>query len=89
MTSKLERKWWFALPVGALAAILTLHFVSSAGIEHPYNFSQWVLYFLCFTGLQRGLSFVSWLLVLGLSPQSKVLERTKQAKLLAQDDRRI
>ena len=77
MTSKLERKWWFALPVGALAAILTLHFVNSAGIEHPYNFSQWVLYFLCFTGLQRGLSFVGWLLVLILSPQSKALERTK------------
>jgi hypothetical protein len=77
MTSKLERKWWFALPVGALAAILTLHFLSSAGITYPFNFSQWILCAMCFTGLQRGLSFIGWFLVLSLSPQSKALERTK------------
>ena len=54
MTSKLEQKWWFDLPVGALAAILTLHFVSSAGIQLPYNFPQWVLFFLGFTGYSAG-----------------------------------
>ena len=77
MTSKLERRWWFATPVCALAAILTLNFVESAGIHHPYNFSQWVLYVLCFVGLQRGLSFMGWLLVLVLSPQSDVQKRTR------------
>lgn len=77
MASKLERKWWFALQVGALAAILTLHFVSSAGIAYPFNFSQWVLFFLSFTALQHGLSLVGWLLVFFLSPQSKAVERTK------------
>jgi type II secretory pathway component PulF len=77
MTSRLERKWWFAIPVSAIAAVLTLFIVNHAGIRQPYSFSQWVLFVLAFGGLQRGISLVGWLLVLALSPADKVLERTR------------
>ena len=77
MQSKLERKWWFSLPVIALAAFLTAYFMDSAEISRPYNFSQWVIYALCFAGLQRGLSFVAWLAVLGVSPSDGIRERLK------------
>ena len=77
MKSKLERKWWFLLPVSALAAFLTAYFMDNAEISRPYNFSQWVLYALCFAGLQRGLSFAAWLVVLGVSPSDGVIERMR------------
>jgi hypothetical protein len=77
MTSRLERKWWFAAPAGALAAIVTAYVMASAGIPRPYNLAQWALYVLCYIGLQRGFSFAGWLLVLCLSPSSKALERTR------------
>jgi hypothetical protein len=77
MTSRLERKWWFAAPTGALAVIVTVYLLDSAGIRSPYNFAQWTLYFMCFAGLQRGFSFAGWLLVLCLSPSNKALERTR------------
>lgn len=77
MISKLDRTWWFAMPISFLAAFLTLYVVSSAGIAQPYSFSQWFLYFMCFLGIHRGLSFLGWLLVVLMAPQSKVLERTK------------
>jgi len=77
MQSKLERKWWFQLPVSGLAAFLTVYFMDSAAISRPYNFSQWVLYIFCFAGLQRGLSFAAWLVVLGLSPAEGIRERMR------------
>jgi len=77
MQSKLERKWWFLLPVSALAAFLTAYFMESAGVKQTYNFSQWVLYTLCFVGLQRGLSFVAWLAILAVSPSDGIRERMK------------
>jgi len=77
MKSKLEQTWWFQLPVCALAAFLTSYVMESAGIAHPYHVSGWVIYALCFAGLQRGLSFAAWLVVLGLTPADKVLARTK------------
>jgi hypothetical protein len=75
--TKLERKWWFVGTVAAVAAIVAAHLMNRAGILQPYNFAQWTLYILCLVGLQRGFSFVGWLLVLCLSPSSKALERTK------------
>lgn len=77
MQSKLERKWWFLLPVSTLAAFLTAYFMDSAEISRPYHFSQWVIYALCFAGLQRGLSFIAWLVILGASPSDRVRERMR------------
>lgn len=77
MESKLERKWWFSLPITALAGFLTVYIMADAGIARHYNFSQWVLYLLCFAGLQRGLSFVAWLIVLSVSPLDGIRERMK------------
>jgi hypothetical protein len=77
MQSKLERKWWFLLPASTLAAFLTVYFMDGAEISRPYNFSQWVIYALCFAGLQRGLSFVAWLVMLGVSPSEGVRERMR------------
>ena len=77
MQSKLERKWWFLLPVSALAAFLTAYFMDSAEIIRPYNFSKWVVYALCSGGLQRGLSFVAWLIVLVMTPSNAVRERLR------------
>lgn len=77
MTSRLERKWWFAAPISALAVVATMYLMANAGIAHPDSVSRWALYALCFAGLQRGLSFVAWLLVLLLSPSHKALERAR------------
>lgn len=77
MQSKLESKWWFVLPVSTLAALLTAYLMDSAEISRPYHFSQWVLYALCFGGLQRGLSFCAWLAVLGMAPSDGVRERMR------------
>jgi hypothetical protein len=77
MTSKLERQWWYSLPIGALAAILTLYVLRSAGIKHPYTASQWLLYMMCFIGFQRGISFIGWLVVFSVSPRNKMLENTR------------
>lgn len=77
MQSKIERKWWFLLPVSALAAFLTAYFMDSAEISRPYSFAGWMVYALCFAGLQRGLSFVAWLVVLGVSPSNGVRERMR------------
>ncbi len=68
MTSKLDRKWWFFVPVIVLASISTSYFMSAAGLVYPYNFAQWMLYALCFVGLQRGISFAGWLLFVCLLP---------------------
>ena len=77
MTSKLERKWWFVVPTTALATMATAYLMERAGIPRPYHAAQWTLWILGFAGLQRGLSFAGWLLVLCLSPSDKALERTR------------
>lgn len=77
MTSKLERKWWFQIPVIALALILTAYLIYAAGFPNTYSFARWMLYSLSFIGLKRAISFIGWLLVLCLSPADVVAERTK------------
>jgi len=86
MQSKLEKRWWFLLPVSAVAALLTHYLMDSAAITRPYNFSQWALYVLCFASFQRGLSFLAWLVVLVVSPSEKVLARTKWVSALLMFD---
>jgi hypothetical protein len=71
MKSKLEKRWWFELPVFAIAAFLTSCLMDNAGITNPYKFSGWVIYALCFAGLERGLSFALWLVVLSVTPSAK------------------
>lgn len=77
MPSRLERTWWFIAPVSALAVILTMYVMRSAGIVYPYNIAQWILYILCSVGLQRGLSFTGWLLALWVAPSSELLKSTR------------
>jgi|PersoiStandDraft_1058852.scaffolds.fasta_scaffold06254_4 hypothetical protein len=77
MTSKLERKWWFQLPVCALAAFLTAYLMDGAGIARPYRFAGWIVYALCLAGLQRGLSLAAWFAVVSMTPSDKVLDRTR------------
>lgn len=72
--SRLERQWWFIAPACALAAFLTVLTMNEAGIPHPYNTAQWLLYFLCFSGIHRAASFLGWLAVLCLAPKSRLLE---------------
>ena len=77
MTSKLEHTWWFAAPVGALAALATSFLIHSAGLGlPPAGLAQWVIYGLCFFALHRGLAFAGWLLVLALAPSSRLLDRS-------------
>ena len=71
MKSKLEKRWWFELPVFVLAALFTSHLMDSAGITSPYEFSGWAIYVLCFAGLERGLSFALWLVALSVTPSDK------------------
>jgi hypothetical protein len=77
MPSQLERQWWFIAPVSALAVLLTMYVMRSAGIVHPYNIAQWILYILCAVGLQRGLSLAGWLLALWVAPSSALLKNTR------------
>lgn len=75
MYSKLERKWWFVGPVTAVAALLANMLTAAAGLLQPFNSAQWLLYLLAFVGIQRSLSFVTWLLVLGVAPALAAPER--------------
>jgi hypothetical protein len=77
MPSQLERQWWFIAPVSALAVLLTMYVMRSAGIVHPYNTAQWILYILCSVGLQRGLSFLGWFLVLWVAPSSAIMKNSR------------
>ena len=76
-TSHLERKWWFYLPTFLVALFITHMLMKNAGVEHPYNMSQGVLFVFCAGGLQRVFSLVVWLLVLAVTPADKVATRLK------------
>lgn len=75
--SELERKWWFSLPVGMLAMLATLWLLHTVGFTPfpQYGVAQWAVYFLCFVGLQRCISFLGWLTVLIVSPKTITAER--------------
>lgn len=68
--STLERKWWYVALVCVLATICTRYLLDSAGFPAMGQFgvAQWIVYALCFAALWRGISFVGWLLVLGIAP---------------------
>jgi hypothetical protein len=54
-----------------------LYLMNLAGIAHSYNIAQVLIYAFCFTGLQRGFSFIAWLAILCFAPSSLTLEITK------------
>lgn len=74
--SELEKKWWFVLVVGFLTFLSTIGLLYAAGMP-PFEYSpaQWVVWFLCYMGLQRCFSFVGWLAVLVISPKTIKAER--------------
>ncbi|MGF6272197.1 hypothetical protein ABIB38_000539 [Massilia sp. UYP11] len=69
--SELEKKWWFSGIVGGLTTFATLFLMSTAGLApFEYTAAQWAVWFLCFVGLQRCISFLGWLTVLMASPKT-------------------
>ncbi len=67
--SRLERQWWFFLPIGVLSLGCTLALLLGAGIPlPPINASQWLVWLVCQAALFRLLSFVGWLVALRLLP---------------------
>jgi len=68
--SNLEQKWWFFAPVTGISAWLTVQLLSVAGMSMgALSNSQWLVFALCFFGIQRGLSFTAWLIVLAVAPK--------------------
>ncbi|ALT76292.1 hypothetical protein [Paucibacter sp. KCTC 42545] len=68
--SNLERKWWFFAPVTCIGAWLTIQLLSVAGMPiGALSISQWLVFALCFFGIQRGLSFAGWLIFLTVAPK--------------------
>lgn len=78
MASALGRKWWIAGLLGGLSALLVFPLLRAAGIGTPQGWAQWLVYFLCFGAVWRCLSFVGWLAVLLIAPNSKLPDRVKR-----------
>ena len=78
MTTSLGRKWWFAGGLGFLSALLTLPLLTAAGLGSPDNWAQWLVHFLCFGAIWRGLGFAGWLALVFIAPTSKLLEPAKR-----------
>lgn len=74
MKSKLEQKLWFVGVVCGLSALVTMHVMRIAGIWEPGNFAQWILYFFCFVGIHRCISFLGWGVLLLVAPRSSLLK---------------
>lgn len=78
MTTSLGRKWWFAGLLGGLSVLLTLPLLRAAGMGTPQDWAQWLVYFLCFFTIWRGLGFVLWFVVLLIAPKSKLLDPARR-----------
>lgn len=72
--SKLEKKWWFILPVSLLSAMLASLLTRSAGIWPADGAAQWLVYFLCLAALWKTISFLGYLIILFAAPTSKALD---------------
>lgn len=71
--SKLEKKWWFAGPVAGISAVLAILLMQGAGLWMPQGAAQWLVYLLCFVGIQRSVALVGWLLFLIAAPRHDAL----------------
>ena len=72
--SKLEKKWWFVATISFLATLFTIALMQSAGVWPVNGFAQWLVFFMCFAGCWRCLSFLGGLIVVLVSPKSKALD---------------
>lgn len=77
MKSKLEREWWFSIPVLVLAGLASWYLFKASGLPAPYNFAGAAIYMLCSVALQQGFSLLGWMLVALLSPADKVRGLTR------------
>ena len=67
--SKLERRWWFYVPVTLISVGCTFALLIQAGMPvPPVNISQWLVWALCVVSIQRGLSLAGRALALWLWP---------------------
>lgn len=73
MESKLERKWWFFIPVLLISIFLTQLIFDMAGVQSPDGLAGKVLHFFCVLGFWRCLSFLGWMGVVLVAPKAKVL----------------
>lgn len=77
MKSKLEREWWFSIPVLVLAGLTSWYLFKASGLPAPHNFAGAAIYMLCSVALQQGFSLLGWMLVALLSPADKVRGLTR------------
>ena len=73
--SRLEKNGWFIAAVSSVTAVLTILLLHGAALWPARGVEQWVVYFFCFAGIWRCISFLGWLIVLIAAPSSKVLNR--------------
>lgn len=76
--TNLGRKWWFVGGLSGASALLTLPLLHAAGMDTPETWAQWLVSFLCFSGVWKCLSFIGWFAVLLLAPSSKLLDPVKR-----------
>ena len=72
MTTKPERKRRYVVPINLLAGMLTLCAMAAGGIPQLNNVAQGILYLAFCIGLQRGLSWLGWLLLMRVLPTGSV-----------------
>ena len=77
MKSKLEREWWFSIPVILLATFASAYLFKAAGWSWPTSVAGCAIYVLCVGALHQGFSFLAWMLVALLAPAHKVRELTR------------
>lgn len=78
MLTGLGRKWWFVGSLSGLSGLLSFPVLQAAGLGSPENWAQWLLYFLCFSGIWKCLSVLGWFAVLLLAPSSTLLDPAKR-----------
>lgn len=67
--SEIERKWWFLGPVTGIAVYLSFTLLGAAGLTIArYGAYQWMVFFLCFVGIKRTLSLLTWFVLLFTAP---------------------
>lgn len=78
MLTNLSRTWWFVGGLSAASGLVTLPLLHAAGMGSPETWAQWLVWFLCFSGVWKCLSFIGWFAVLLLAPSSKLLDPVKR-----------
>lgn len=77
--SRFEKTWWFAAAAGGASAFCTVSLLQLAGQSMPDGWAQWLVYFICFFGIWRGITFVTWLALLLAAPSSPLLDKIHPA----------